>query len=441
MGNQIQNSNIAQQFVLDTKHIDYVMFVRDIETFAWYKEDEGYFQVLDPEEMLNKVYLYALDRGKTNITTQITKDITNQIKWTIKRKVASTVSNYIAFKDKLLNLSTFQFEPFDFRKPAFSKIDVDSTLVGKQDPVVFRNFISTVLVKEDPETGAFITDDELVTVAQEMFGFYFINDLKAESVFFLVGDGANGKSRMTEVIENIVGSQFTSGMSIEDMTMDKFATSDLVGKKLNVCREEESKYVKSSLFKALITGDSISAVRKFGARFNFKPTAKHLFATNNLPTFEGVAHALTRRVKIIPFRRKFAPKEKDIYLKEKLEKELPGIVAWTIEGAKRLIANNYCFSESSQMEEKSLEFEENISSAIMFLRSQYVEDERGYVSNDDLFADYAAWCITHGRKSMNSTNFHRDIAGVLTLKSKMQHDPDRKKSIRGKMLRPRTYDS
>lgn len=434
-GPNIQNSDVANDFALDPKHIDEVIYIKDIDAFGWYDAERGYFEILDQDKMQERIYFYALEKGRKGLTKQITADIVQQIKWTIKRKVKSIVTNYIAFKDKLLNLNTFEFEDFDVKKYAFNFIDVLSTEINTQDPVTFKKYLETTLVTKDLQT-----DTELINVVQEMFGFYFINDLKAESVFFLVGDGANGKSRMTEVIENIVGERFTSNMSIEEMTMDKFATSDLVGKKINICREEESKFVKSSLFKALVTGDTISAVRKFGARFSFKPTAKQLYASNNPPTFEGAGYALTRRIKIIPFNRKFKPEEKDVFLEEKLKKELPGIVAWTIEGAKRLIANNYCFSYSKQMEAKTREFESNLSSAVMYVREKWVEHESGFVPNDDLYADYVLWCSLNGRKAMNSHNFFKDIANTLVMDSALKYHGDKGKTVRGRLLRPFSYD-
>lgn len=56
----------------------------------------------------------------------------------------------------------------------------------------------------------------------------------------------------------------------------------------NVCDElDAGKSLGSDRFKALVTGDPVSAKIVYQRVFSFVPKALHIFATNQLPNFSG----------------------------------------------------------------------------------------------------------------------------------------------------------
>ena len=291
----------------------------------------------------------------------------------------------------------------------------------------FLEFLDTTLIKDSGRT-----DPELIKVVQEMFGFYLLNNLKAQTVFFLVGKGANGKSVMVRIIEKMIGTEFVSAMSIQNLTMNQFATSGLIGKKVNICNEEESKFLRSDKFKALISGDLIQAERKHERQFAFRPVTKYLFASNRLPSFEGVNFGIRRRMKIIPFKKVFEVEEQNKNLAEELLEELPGIIKWAIEGAKRLVEYNYQFADSAAVKKTLRDFENVTSSALMFFRRNYKPDPDGFMGNMELYREYDTWCLENGKRPMSSISFHRDLSENIKIESEVvwQHG----KSTRGKKI-------
>jgi len=54
-----------------------------------------------------------------------------------------------------------------------------------------------------------------------------------------------------------------------------------------------------------------------------------------MPYTKDASHGMERRIKIIPFQRKFEQGERDITLPNKLSKEADGVFAWLVRGAKR----------------------------------------------------------------------------------------------------------
>jgi putative DNA primase/helicase len=205
-------------------------------------------------------------------------------------------------------------------------------------------------------------------------------------------------------------------MSIQHLTLNQFATSGLIGKKINICNEEESKYLRSDRFKALVSGDLIQAERKHENQFAFRPKTKYLFASNRLPTFEGINYGLKRRMIIVPFKRMFQVKDQNKNMLSELLSELPGIIGWAISGAKRLVDNNYQFSETESSDLCKIEFENFTSSTYMFFRENFETDDTGWISNKQMYQEYVDWCRENGKKAMSSTGFGRDLVqlGVET---------------------------
>jgi putative DNA primase/helicase len=66
--------------------------------------------------------------------------------------------------------------------------------------------------------------------------------------------------------------------------------------------------------------------------FEFVPQFKLIIAGNHKPGLRSVDEAIRRRFNLIPFTVTIPPHERDETLGEKLLAELPGILAWIIEG-------------------------------------------------------------------------------------------------------------
>jgi len=228
-------------------------------------------------------------------------------------------------------------------------------------------------------------------------------------------------------------------MSIQYITTNKFAPGGLVGKKLNLCNEEESKYLKSDTFKAIVSGDMIQVDRKYSSQISFEPRTKFLFATNELPTFDAINEGIRRRIKIFPFNKFVREVDRNLALKEPFGKgsanpfndELEYIIAWALRGWKRLKENNYAFTDSSLMNNMMADFENVVSSALMFTRENYKVDKKAFIDNDDLYEFYKLWCIKDGKKSMSKHKYLKDIRSNMNIESKTKWIGDKNRSMRG----------
>ncbi|MCP5375224.1 MAG: hypothetical protein H6743_03920 [Rickettsiaceae bacterium] len=382
------------------------LFVRETKNF--YRYTNGYYQSLTPTEMSEDFYLFMLAQfSEYRITMSFIKDLVAQLAIQIPRKIDHIEDNYIAFSDTLLDLETFETKDFDRKLLTSFHLPFRYADIATFPTPHWTQYLNSTFVIPDTVQ----TDQTLIDFVQEMLGNLLMPSLESASAYFLVGSGANGKSKLLNVIIKLFGRDYLTTSSIETLTTDKFAMASLVGKKINVCNEDESKFVKADKFKALVTGDPVDAQYKFGDFFHFIPRVKFLFSSNDTPTFNAINEGLLRRLKIIPFNAYFGPHDKKTIhdLDKKLADELPGIVAWAIEGAKKIKARNYQHTIPPQMETALEEFKDEASSAVAFFREKYIVTENGFTAKDTMYDDYKAWCVDNGKKQMSKAKFGRDL--------------------------------
>lgn len=405
MAEKILNQDIVLAFIRHNDYRDNLLF--DKNTNSFYLYNGCFYKFLSDQEMIRTVNSFILlTFPAINISPRLVNDVITMVSWQCYRQVEEIDTPYIALKDCLLNTNTFEFEDFSQEKIATNLIPVSSDAIQSATAPLWEEFLSQILVTKQSET-----DPSLISFTQEMFGYYLTNTNKAHASFFLVGEGRNGKSVLLSVLREMIGKENVANESIESLTTKQFSGYNLIGKKVNMCFEEESRFSRSDKFKAIISGDPIHVEQKFKQGFSYTPKCKHIFATNILPSFEGLNKGLLDRIFIIPFYRYFKPEERDPDLILKLLQELPGVLKWAIEGGKRLQERRYRISKPQAVIDMSTEFMETISSAVRYFNEEWEisSDKEYFTTKKEVYSSYISWCEANGRKEMNSTNFFKDL--------------------------------
>ena len=397
---------------------DELLYIDNIKCFYVFDHDKKCFVKLKELDLERQVFKYLMNTTGRNITTAMIKDFISLMKYKIYRTVPDLNFRYTSLNDnKIIDMDTFEIVPFDLSTPPFHHINCSSDEIINSDrevPERFGKYLNEVIVDRDGKP-----DKEMQKVVQEMVGYYLLSTLEAHVVFFLTGKGRNGKSIMLDVMREIIGEEFTSTLTVEDMTKKDFRLGALVGKKVNLCDEDESSFVKTDKFKALISGSPVEVENKYEKSFSWKPTVKHIFATNEMPSFSGFNKALIERVYIVSFHRFFEKHERDTQLLNKLKGEIGGIISWAIEGAKRLKENNFIFTEAEEVRNNSMGFQQNISGAALFFNENYEVSSTDFIANDDLYESYKIWCDNRGKKKQSYYVFIKDICTLTGLENKL----------------------
>lgn len=146
---------------------------------------------------------------------------------------------------------------------------------------------------------------------------------------FAFGPSHSGKSTFLRILASVVGPENRTGVTLHQLSDDKFAAANVYQRMLNVAADLSSHHVSDlSLFKMLTGEDVIHANRKYGREFQFTNTALFAFSANELPTVGEASRAYVNRIKPFKFPFSFEGRE-DPTIESAILRELPGIlVRW-----------------------------------------------------------------------------------------------------------------
>ena len=256
-----------------------------------------------------------------------------------------------------------------------------SDWLSKGTPVEYMGFDTPA-----PEWEAFLHslfDEEVVEFQQELMG-YCASGLTIEQFIAVhVGKGRNGKGVLFEMIEQALGPLYwtvQSELLLDNKTSrsSSSASPDILalrGRRLAAASEtDQGRRISAARVKELTGSDTLNARLLYDkADTNFRPTHKLHLRTNEIPGGLTKDFALRERLIYLKYRYMFVDdpdqkaKEdpnnaenyrlKDRGLKERLQKELPGILAWLVRGfAKwqkrgKLIIPQSCVKDAEKLQQ------------------------------------------------------------------------------------------
>jgi phage/plasmid-associated DNA primase len=104
---------------------------------------------------------------------------------------------------------------------------------------------------------------------QELFGLVISEIREVKVIPFLLGPKDSGKSIILKILEHLVGQEFFTNLSFEELNQPSFLCQ-LFGKKLNACGEvSEIALNRLDVFKKLSGGDYVMARYLYGQAFKF----------------------------------------------------------------------------------------------------------------------------------------------------------------------------
>lgn len=254
-----------------------------------------------------------------------------------------------------------------------------------------------------------LPEPELQAFMRRWFGWCLTGVVNAEVLPIFYGTGANGKSTMVNVLLELLGDY---GMQApQDLLMVKrrehpTELADLHGRRLVASAEiEEGVRLNESLVKQLTGRERVRARYMRQDFFEFDPTHKLVLLTNHKPTIRGSDKGIWRRLKVVPFEVTIADADQDKHLADKLRAELPGILAWAIEGCLEWQRDG--LGEPQKVRDASAEYqsEQDVIGAFLDECCEVVEDDAVYTLFKVLFGTYQEWCKDLGERAMKRNDF------------------------------------
>lgn len=262
------------------------------------------------------------------------------------------------------------------------------------------------------EIFAYDSDKEQkIAFLQEWMGYCLVPDTSQHKFVWMIGAGGNGKSVFLNILTKLIGEKNVSHAYMERLG-DKCVRAELEGKLVNISSEMSAEAtIADGYFKAIVSGDLVEAERKYKPSFSFRPTVRLIAATNHLPRLLDHSDGFNRRAVIIGFNRQFGEDEKDVALQGRLESELPGILAWAVQGLINLRERTRFVIPESSLAALML-YRKESDPAALFANEKLEQVESGGISTQELYPSYQTWCRDFGYKPLSNVGFGKRLAAL-----------------------------
>lgn len=304
-----------------------------------------------------------------------------------------------------LDLQTGKLRPHD------SADFITKLLKTSYDPVancpVWKNFISTMLGN----------DNELIVFAQRLVGYSLSGQANERIIILLVGSGKNGKSTLLDLLRILFGDADAAGFAHKvdagALTKTKqrdtlFQLAVLRGARIvSLAEKFGTTAIDIELLKELAGNEAIVARHPHGRPFTFKPEFTLWVGTNKLPAVPDDL-AIFDRLRIVPCNVRFYDTEqeavagcgdksrvKDVFLPDKLIEELPGILAWAVQGC--LDWKKHGLAAPKAVQQATAAYQRQSNPLPDFLIENCVIEPNAKIIRDDLWEAFQHWAEESGR--------------------------------------------
>jgi len=271
-------------------------------------------------------------------------------------------------------------------------------------------------------------DEEVVIFIQKLIGYSILGTCERHIFPIFYGiHGRNGKSTIFEILKEALGTQMyklPNDFLIKKKTQKADGSADSVstglqGKKIVWCSEiDKGDQIDLPKVKGFTGGDTISA-RGNWAKHNihFVPTFIMYMITNRLAHVDSSDEAFWQRCMVIPFNLSFVSNPKknherkiDIHMKDKLQKILPDIIRWCVQGSLLYQAEGlYPLPEAVVVATK--QYREGQDRIREFIKSHYdtCAENTGFALRPEMYVLYTKWAKESGYNKKGKGAFFEDI--------------------------------
>lgn len=255
---------------------------------------------------------------------------------------------------------------------------------------------------------------ELMDSVLDMMAYCLWPDYDDHVFCYFIGEGANGKGTLIHILQELLGRENYSAISMTQLASNRFAPANLEGKLANVSEESsgtEMSFEEMNLIKDLSAGGEIQVERKGHHPFNLRNRAKLIFSANKTPRFKEQGVAIKRRLLVIPFDYQITKADKRV--EDKLLAEVPKICGMLV----RRIQENLKSNDGRFIVSRGGVAAQQAQERVLYAGNSAVEwgkesidsrvelPEERYISCTEAYQRYSSWCLENNYKPMNSTQF------------------------------------
>ena len=280
---------------------------------------------------------------------------------------------------------------------------------------------------EDSLNTIFCGDAELIDYVQQIVGMAAVGRVYMESLVIAYGEGRNGKSTFWNTIARVLGT-YSGNMSSDTLTVGckrnvKPELAEAKGKRLIIAAElEEGMRLNTAVVKQMCSTDEIFAEKKYKDPFSFTPSHTLVLYTNHLPRVGANDPGTWRRLIVIPFHAKIeGAGDVKNYADYLVSEAAPAVMAWIIEGAKKVISRNFHIPCPACVEDAIRSYREDNDWLGHFL-GECCEVAANYTEKSgELYRAYRCYCAQTGEYARSTADFYNalEMAGFSRRRTKV----------------------
>jgi len=264
-------------------------------------------------------------------------------------------------------------------------------------------------------------DRQMIEYLQRLTGYWLTTEVSEQEIYFVYGEGGNGKSTFLDTIKILLG-DYAVKIPSNAIMSSQFGQSNAndasiartAGARLTLTDEINGDGVSLNvgLVKSLSGDDEISARFLHGNPFTFKATAKLVMYGNDKPYGDFTDAGLWRRMKLIHFSHTVPEDLRDKHLLSKLKGEMSGILNWALTGLEKWKTDG--LQTPDRVLDDSKEYRSSLDNVSSFISDMVETDNHGFTATKALRTGYEHWCDSNCESPSRLPIFQRAIKKRLS---------------------------
>jgi putative DNA primase/helicase len=254
----------------------------------------------------------------------------------------------------------------------------------------------------------------LIGFLQRAIGYTLTGSTREQCLFILHGPTKTGKSTFLATLRALLGPYGQQADMDSFMHKDRQEVrndlADLAGSRFVYALEsQEGRRLAESLVKQLTGGVDLYKARfLFQEHFTFKPQFKIFLGTNHKPIIRDTDSAIWERIRLVPFTVQIPQPERDKTLDERLQTELPGVLAWAVRGCLDWQRMGE-LGEPDAVIEATAGYRSEMDALGRFLEECCLLSPDVRVKTGALYDAYKQWCVETGEQAMTLTTMGKEL--------------------------------
>jgi P4 family phage/plasmid primase-like protien len=296
------------------------------------------------------------------------------------------------------------------------------------EPRLFLKFLNDI----------FCGDKELIEYFRRMIGYCITGETKEQLFFVFYGGGANGKSTLINILEEVLNDYVGSfdafalakkndGVSQANPTL----LQNRYARFVTISEKNQDTELDIALIKTITGGDKLSTRMLFqNNTAPFRPMYKMIFTTNYLPNIDWNDYGIQRRYKIIPFNAQFTNDKADPEIGNKiLDNEKEQILKWLVDAAKMYYTDyKEKLGEEPKAVKEAFEKARKESDSVYAFAKEEIDvtkNKSDIIQVKDLRERYRKWC--EDREMIPARGLSSKIVKILEIRKpeKLSGHPSR----------------